>query len=206
MAVGRHARTRTGGRTWASLALAGLVGFLLFPIGARAASSVVTIVGPGATSQSAGAKVTNGRLQVTDGGGSLTIDGAVNARISPPLGATRSLTVVQDGDPMTDVFPGQPKTIGWAMGSITVTTFGPDPVAIRVLIVPACATGNGNHGVLEVNAEPNETTHLDFPQPMVFANQAANGWCVSLLSDGGTADVTMIGSFFHVSDLTGGAS
>jgi hypothetical protein len=61
-----------------SLLVAAVAGAVILPVAVEAAADVITIVGPGSNKQSSGVRVVDGKLNVGDGKGPVTVDGKVN--------------------------------------------------------------------------------------------------------------------------------
>jgi len=140
---------------------------------------VFTIVGPGATSESSGAKVTGGRLQVGDGSGFLTVDGTVSAREVPPANPWHYWT--QGSFDPAPIFVPPDGVTKLAVTSLTIEVGGTATSANTSFelhrFTNANCTGPESGIDFRYTILPARTDQVTFPTPLVLDLTGAKTVC-----------------------------
>jgi len=188
------------------IAVALMAVVVLAPAGVRAAGTLVTLVDPQTSSK---AHVTDGKLEIGDGTGALTVNGGV--RVTNTVGAPIPVTVGNDtftikppGSPWTDFVsaaPNQPGTLfdsnqsplDLSISSLTAVNGGDVAGVVTFTYSPTCsAAGGGNTTLTELTVGPGQTAHLEYPQPLV--RHLGTDDCVLVqVSGNGSFNVTGVG-------------
>lgn len=172
-------------RQIAALAAAILIAAMVLPIGVMAATGqFVNIRDYKNTGAGGQARVVDNKLYVSDGGGSLTVDGTVNARYAAP---STAFSVAFGGDQvLQDLVPA------FTSGKMMITSFtfthsygSPAYSWIYQYTDNTCASQVGYF--VYMSAESSTTASATFPTPVIVTQKCAHAWA------GGYGLVTITG-------------
>lgn len=172
------------------------LGVLLAPLGVEAATDSVTIKDPGSASK---ANVNKGKLEIGDGKGPLTVNGAVKVTNQP---AVQRVEVVTPGEPrnrfsrletvnedpvmLTGALTGESQLF---VNTVTVTNESAGPVTLLISTFASETQDTCDGPILEnyarIAVPQGETTHATYPDHIVLAPPETGQWCLGAWIDNG---------------------